>query len=59
MLIVAKSKKKIATLEAHLSSEFEMKDLGAARKILGMEIGRDRKPGLLFLSQRNYIHKFL
>jgi hypothetical protein len=27
-----------------------MKDLGATKKILGMEITRDRKVGLLFLS---------
>jgi hypothetical protein len=36
-----------------------MKDLGAAKKILGMEITRDRKPGLLFLSQHDYINKIL
>jgi hypothetical protein len=34
-----------------------MKDLGAAKKILGMEITRDRKSGLLFLSQHGYIQK--
>ena len=50
MLIAAKGMKEITTLKAHLSSEFEMKDLGAAKKILGMEITRDRKAGLLFLS---------
>jgi hypothetical protein len=50
----AKSKE-IATLKAQLSSEFEMKDLGAIRKILGMEIGRDRRSSLLFLSRHNYI----
>jgi hypothetical protein len=32
MLIAAKSKKEITTLKAQLSNEFEMKDLGAARK---------------------------
>ena len=36
-----------------------MKDLGAAKKILGMEITRDKKSGLLFLSQYNYINKVL
>ena len=36
-----------------------MKDLGAAKKILGMEITRDRNSGLLFLSQQNYIKKVL
>ena len=59
MLIAAKGMKEITTLKAHLSSEFEMKDLGAAKKILGMEITRDRKSGLLFLSQQSYIKKVL
>ena len=36
-----------------------MKDLGAAKKILGMEIMRDRNSGLLFLSQQSYIKKVL
>jgi hypothetical protein len=59
MLIAAKSKIDIANLKALLSSEFEMKDLGAAKKILGMEITRDRKFGLLFFSQHGYIQKVL
>jgi hypothetical protein len=57
MLIVAKSKKEITTLKAQLSSEFEMKNLGVVKKILGMEIIRDNKSGLLFLSQHDYINK--
>jgi hypothetical protein len=36
-----------------------MNDFGAAKKILGMEITRDRKSGLLFLSQYGYIQKVL
>src|SRR4051812_12665361 len=59
MLIAVKGMKEITTLKEHLSSEFEMKDLGAAKKILGMEITRDRKSGLLFLSQQSYIKKVL
>jgi ATP-binding cassette subfamily B (MDR/TAP) protein 1 len=31
MVIAARSKKEITTLKAHVSSEFEMKDLGAAK----------------------------
>jgi hypothetical protein len=58
MLIAAKSKDDIANLKGQLSSDFEM-DLGAAKKNLGMEISRDRKSGLLFLSQHNYIQKLL
>jgi ATP-binding cassette subfamily B (MDR/TAP) protein 1 len=59
MLIAAKSMKEITTLKAQLSSEFEIKDLGSAKKILGMEIKRDRKSSLLFLSQEKYIEKVL
>ena len=32
----------IQKLKSLLSSEFEMKDIGVAEKILGMEIKRDR-----------------
>jgi hypothetical protein len=59
MLIAAKSKEQITTLKKQLSSEFDMKDLGAAKKILGMEITRDKNTGLLFLSQQSYIKKVL
>ena len=59
MLIAAKGKREITTLKAQLSSEFDMKDLGAAKKILGMEITRDRNSGFLFLSQQSYIQKVL
>ena len=57
MLIAAKSKKEITTLKKLLSSEFEMKGLGAAKKILGMKITRDKNSSLLFLSQQSYIKK--
>jgi ATP-binding cassette subfamily B (MDR/TAP) protein 1 len=59
MLIAAKSRKEITTLKRLLSSEFEMRDLGAAKEILGMQITGDRKAGLLFLSQHAYIEKVL
>jgi hypothetical protein len=36
-----------------------MKDLGPAKKILGMEIIRDRQAGKLSLSQKNYFLKML
>ena len=50
MLIAAKGKKEITALKAQSSSEFEMKDLGAAKKVLVMEVTRDRNSALLFLS---------
>ena len=42
-----------------LNSEFEMKDLGHPRKILGVEIKRNRKSGFLYLSQKIYLKKVL
>lgn len=59
MLVAAKSKAEVQKLKDLLSGEFEMKDLGAARKILGMEILRDRGQKKLFLSQKGYIEKVL
>ncbi|KAK1693742.1 hypothetical protein QYE76_010439 [Lolium multiflorum] len=43
MLIAAKSKKEITTLKSQLSSEFEMKDLGAAKKILEIPRAKIKK----------------
>ncbi|KAK3040178.1 hypothetical protein RJ639_028428 [Escallonia herrerae] len=42
-----------------LSREFDMKDLGSAKKILGMEIHRDRKAGKLWVTQKSYVEKVL
>ncbi|RVW13655.1 hypothetical protein CK203_093996 [Vitis vinifera] len=43
MAEVAKNKEEIRKVKVQLSKEFEMKELGATKKILGMEILRDRK----------------
>ena len=50
MLIASKSMEEINRLKAQLSRTFDMKDLGAVKHILGMEIHRDRKNGKLWLS---------
>jgi hypothetical protein len=42
-----------------LSSKFDMKDLGEASFVLGIEIHRDRSKGVLELSQNAYIEKVL
>ena len=42
-----------------LSKNFEMKDLGDASFILGIQIHRDRSRGILGLSQKSYIDKVL
>jgi hypothetical protein len=49
----------INVLKNKLANSFEMKDLGAAKKILGMRITRDRKNRRLTLSQGEYIEKVL
>ncbi|KAG8471931.1 hypothetical protein CXB51_036977 [Gossypium anomalum] len=59
ILIAAKDKGEIRKVKAQLSEEFEMKDLGPAKKILGVEILRDRKISKLYLSQKGYIEKVL
>ena len=42
-----------------LSRKFEMKDLGDASFVLGVQIHPDRSRGLLSLSQKSYIEKIL
>ncbi|KAG8474963.1 hypothetical protein CXB51_031688 [Gossypium anomalum] len=59
LLIAAKDKGEIRKVKAQLSEEFEMKDLGPTKKILGMEILRDRKTSKLYISQKGYIEKVL
>ena len=46
-------------LKRKLANSFAMKDLGAAKKIFGMRITRDRKNRKLTLSQGEYIEKVL
>ncbi|GJZ55995.1 retrovirus-related pol polyprotein from transposon TNT 1-94 [Tanacetum coccineum] len=49
----------IKKLKRQLSQEFEMKELGPAKQILGMSIIRDKTKGTLRLSQEKYIGKVL
>nr|GEZ73948.1 retrovirus-related Pol polyprotein from transposon TNT 1-94 [Tanacetum cinerariifolium] len=51
MLITCKSKAEIGSTKSLLKREFDMKDLGEAKKILGMEIVRDRSRKILRVSQ--------
>lgn len=59
MLVASKSMQEIKILKKDLGTVFEMKDLGPAKKILGMEITRNRKELRLELSQCDYIEKVL
>ncbi|GKA45624.1 retrovirus-related pol polyprotein from transposon TNT 1-94 [Tanacetum coccineum] len=59
MLVAGSNMAEIKKLKRQLSQEFEMKDLGPAKQILGMSIIRDRTKGTLRLSQEKYIRKVL
>ncbi|GKC59912.1 retrovirus-related pol polyprotein from transposon TNT 1-94 [Tanacetum coccineum] len=59
MLIACKSKSEIEYTKGLLRKEFDIKELGPARKILGMEIVRDRGSRTLKVSQSGYVQKIL
>jgi len=59
MLVVGSNMQEINVLKRKLENSFAMKDLGAAKQILGMRITRDRKNHKLTLSQSEYIQKVL
>ena len=59
MLITFKSRSAIDKLKKDLSSEFEMKDLGEAKKVLGMKIERYQKGEKVSLTQKKYLKKVL
>lgn len=59
MLIAANHLHDVNELKTKLGKEFDMKDLGAAKKILGMEIHRDRGAKKLWLSQKSYVEGVL
>jgi len=49
----------LSEIKKFLSNNFEMKDIGEAYYVIGIEIFRDRSQGLLGLSQKAYMNKFL
>lgn len=57
--MAAKSKEENHRLKSLLNSEFDMKYLGAAKKILGIKIHCDKRTGQLRLSQEGYLQKVL
>ena len=59
MLLVGNDKEIIQDLKIQLSSKFDMKDVGAANYILGMEIKRDQAKRKLWLNQRKYVETIL
>jgi hypothetical protein len=59
MLVARSNMKDINVLKKKLANSFAMKNLGVAKKILGMRITRDKKNRKLTLSQGEYIEKVL
>lgn len=59
ILVASKSMVEVNNLKKNLATVFEMKDLGLAKNILGMEIKRNMKKLELEFSQRGYIEKVL
>ena len=51
MIVVGSNMQEINVLKRKLANSFAMKDLGAAKQILGMRIARDRKNQKVTLSQ--------
>lgn len=59
MLVSAATIAEVQEIKDQLRVQFETKDLGCARRILGMDIVRNRKEGKLWLTQSDYISKVL
>lgn len=59
MLLISPSIKSIEHVQKCLCDNFDMKDLGDAKKILGMNIVRDRKNSTISLNQVSYVKKIL
>ena len=61
ILIAANDMGMLSDVKKYLSSNFEMKDMGEASYVIGIEIEiiRDRSQGLLSLFQKGYINKVL
>ena len=59
ILLIGNNVKKLSDIKNWLGTKFQMKDLGEASYVLGIQIIRDRKNKMLALSQAAYIDKVL
>src|SRR5882724_3739303 len=57
--LFATSKEEMTQLKRELKNHFTMTDLGEMKKILGIQVIRDRKAGTLKIAQSAYIDKIL
>ena len=59
ILLIGNDVEILSNIKKWLAEQFQMKDLGEASYVLGIQIIRDRKNRLLALSQASYIDKVL
>lgn len=59
MLLANKRRNDLTQVKECLKTEFDMKDLGEARKILGMEIIGNRKEGTMSIDQSSYYSRII
>ena len=59
MLLARSSKEDLTHVKTLLSKEYYMKDLGESRKILGIDITRDKNQSIRSISQSTYYEKVI
>ena len=59
ILLIGNDVRILSDVKSWLANQFQMKDLGEASYVLGIQIIRDRKKRLLAMSQASYIDKIL
>ena len=59
ILLASNDSDMLSKIKGFLFSHFDMKDLGEASYVLGIQILRDRTNGVLSLCQRTYIDRVL
>ena len=59
LVLTAPTTHQINWIRNKLHNKFEMTDVGELRTFLGLQIERDRRNGILHLSQTQYIQKIL
>ena len=59
MLLACKNMKLIDLLKQQLRDKFDMKDFGPTKRILGVEMVKNRTTRTLFMSQEKYVKKVL
>ena len=59
ILLIGNEVKILSDVKTWLANQFQMKDLGEASYVIGIQILRDRKKRQLAMSQASYIDKIL